>query len=175
MGSNMCGRLVRWLYGMRGAALEWELECSEKLVDTAFTRGMWCPSFFHRSIDQARLVVHGDNFTFLSDPTALAEISGHIRCCWDLKLFGRMGNERGNIQNIDILNSLDGTQLALVSDRRQRDVVCSRMGIRTNTNSVAILCDDGDEWCYKVQECWCKSKIPQLGQPRPAVRCQPCL
>ena len=38
-GEHMCGRLLRWLYGMRGAAQGWEREYSEKLAGVGFIRG----------------------------------------------------------------------------------------------------------------------------------------
>ena len=51
-----CGRLRRWLYGMRPAAKAWEDDYAEKLESNGFLRGegrSW----------KVRIVVHGDDFT----------------------------------------------------------------------------------------------------------------
>ena len=44
---GMCGRLLRWLYGMRGAAQGWEMEFGDKLGGIGFTRGKSTPVVFH--------------------------------------------------------------------------------------------------------------------------------
>ena len=62
---GMCGRLKRWLYGMRGAAQGWETEFTEKLESIGFRRGRSNPVVFYRPSDGTSLVVHGDDFTFL--------------------------------------------------------------------------------------------------------------
>ena len=43
---GMCGRLKRWLYGMRGAAQGWETEFTEKLESIGFRRGKSNPVVF---------------------------------------------------------------------------------------------------------------------------------
>ena len=71
---GMCGRLKRWLYGMRGAAQGWETEFTEKLLSIGFTRGRSTPVVFYRDSDETRFVVHGDDFTFLGYQEVLDEL-----------------------------------------------------------------------------------------------------
>ncbi len=58
-----CGRLKRWLYGMRPAASAWEDDYAAKLLTTGFTRGASAPAAFFCESSGARLVVDGDGFT----------------------------------------------------------------------------------------------------------------
>ena len=46
---GMCGKLLRWLYGMRGAAQAWGSHYSAKLEEIGFEQGMSSPAvFYHR-------------------------------------------------------------------------------------------------------------------------------
>ena len=144
-GENMCGRLLRWLYGMRGAAQGWEREYSDKLAEVGFIRGVSNPCVFYRPKDHTRLVVHGDDFTFLGVPNALDEMLRCFRKWWDIKLRGVIGNDTGDIREIDILNRKliwDGDKLTLTADQRHREVLCREMGIKDNSKGVTIPCED---------------------------------
>ena len=55
-----CGRLRRWLYGMRPAAKAWEDDYAEKLESIGFLRGKAAPTVFHHLGWKVRIVVHGD-------------------------------------------------------------------------------------------------------------------
>ena len=61
---GQCGRLRRWLYGMRQAASAWERDHSEKLVAMGFEKGIVAPTVFFWKSKVVRCVVHGDDFTF---------------------------------------------------------------------------------------------------------------
>jgi len=61
---QQCGRLRRWLYGMRQAASAWERDYSEKLVAMGHTKGIAAPTVFFWEEKGVRCVVHGDDFTF---------------------------------------------------------------------------------------------------------------
>ena len=58
-----CGRLRRWLYGMRQAASAWERDYSKKLVAIGRTKGIVAPTVFFWEERGVRCVVHGDDFT----------------------------------------------------------------------------------------------------------------
>ena len=58
-----CGRLRRWLYGMRPAGKAWEDDNSEKLESIGFLRRKAAPKVFHHPRWKVRVVVHGDDFT----------------------------------------------------------------------------------------------------------------
>ena len=61
---GQCGRLRRWLYGMRQAASAWERDYSEQLVAMGFEKGIAAPTVFFWKSKGVRCVVHGDDFTF---------------------------------------------------------------------------------------------------------------
>jgi hypothetical protein len=60
-----CWRLRRWLYGMRPAASAWEADFTTKLEAIGYKKGKSAPTVFHNESSDGRLVVHGDDFTFL--------------------------------------------------------------------------------------------------------------
>ena len=61
--AGMCGRLRRWLYGMRPAAKAWEEDYAAKLVKEGYKRGVAAPTVFQEEVGDVSLVVHGDDFT----------------------------------------------------------------------------------------------------------------
>ena len=69
------GRLRRWLYGMRPAAQAWEKDFAAKLVQEAgFIKGRASSSVFYHPVTGVRLVVWGDDFTFLGRELDLKEV-----------------------------------------------------------------------------------------------------
>ena len=66
-------RLRRWLYGMRQAASAWEEDYAEKLKMNDYERGLAAPTAFVNKKNGVRLVVWGDDFTFLGQGSALKE------------------------------------------------------------------------------------------------------
>ena len=69
------GRLRRWLYGMRPAAQAWEKDFVAKLVGEAgFVKGRASSSEFYNPDTGVRLVVWGDDFTFLGRQLDLEEV-----------------------------------------------------------------------------------------------------
>ncbi|MDA8582754.1 reverse transcriptase domain-containing protein [bacterium] len=69
-----CGRLRRWLYGMRGAASSWEAEYTAKLRSCGFVEGKSAPTVFFNPSTGTRVVVHGDDFTFLGEEVDLRKM-----------------------------------------------------------------------------------------------------
>ena len=91
-----CARLKRWLYGMRGAAQGWEDEFTSKMQSLGFVSGKATPVVFWREEDEALLVVHGDDFTFLGEPRALGEIRAAMEGWWDIKVRAIIGDDPGD-------------------------------------------------------------------------------
>ena len=99
-----CGRLRRWLYGMRPAGAAWEDDYSSKLEELGFEKGRAAPTAFFRRMDQVRCVVHGDDFTFSGEREALQEVAEGLKKCYELKVRGILGDEEGDCKEITILN-----------------------------------------------------------------------
>ena len=78
---------------MRGAAQGWETEFTEKLESIGFRRGKSNPVMFYRQSDETRLVVHGDDFTFLGFEDSLKEIEIELARWWEIKVRGTVGDD----------------------------------------------------------------------------------
>ena len=60
---TMCGRLLRHMYGTRGAADGRQEEYSTMLLGLGFTQGVSCPNVLHHADRKIHTSVHGDDFT----------------------------------------------------------------------------------------------------------------
>ena len=83
---GICGRLKRWLYGMRQAASAWEQHYSEKLESVGFIRGVSAATVFFNPVTLVRCVVHGDDFTFAGYQHELIEIEAQMKIWYALKV-----------------------------------------------------------------------------------------
>ena len=86
-----CGRLLRWLYGMRNAASSWEREYSEKLQSEGYVRGKAAPTTFYNKEKDARCVVHGDDFTFLAEEAELRRMATLMAEWYEIKVRAILG------------------------------------------------------------------------------------
>jgi hypothetical protein len=72
---GMCGRLVRWLYGMRPAAKAWGDDYLAKLLGAGFRRGVASPTCFFHPVWGMRIIVRGDDFTIAGKQGRLDEFT----------------------------------------------------------------------------------------------------
>ncbi len=82
-----CGKLKRWLYGMRNAASAWEKDFTENLRELGMKAGISSSVVFCDAARQVRCVVRGDDFTFLGwgeEPLRIRHKGGHehFMNCW---------------------------------------------------------------------------------------------
>jgi hypothetical protein len=141
---GVCGRLLRWLYGMRGAAQGWETEFGEKLESIGFTKGKSTPVVFHRDSDDTMLVVHGDDFTFLGYPESLKDILTQMKEWWDIKLRAVVGDEEGDDREVTILNrnlKWDGSALTLSADRKHAREILKEFDLTENSRGITVPID----------------------------------
>jgi hypothetical protein len=99
-----CGRLNRWLYGMRPAASAWEKDFTDRLKAMGFKAGKSAPTVFFDEGRGIRCVVHGDDFTFLGWEWDLMDVMKGMEKSYELKMRGVMGGEPSDAQEITILN-----------------------------------------------------------------------
>ena len=85
------GRLRRWLYGMRPAASAWEEHYAANLKNEGYERGRAAPTKFTNKETGVRVVVWGDDFTFLGRERYLKEIGAKMAEWYDFKIRGMMG------------------------------------------------------------------------------------
>ena len=98
------GRLRRWLYGMRPAASAWEEHHAANLKNEGYERGSAAPTAFTNKEIGVRVVVWGDDFTFLGRERYLKEIGAKMAEWYDIKIRGMMGPDAGDDKEIRILN-----------------------------------------------------------------------
>ena len=122
-----CGRLNKWLYGMRNAASAWEKHYSDTLEEMGFAKSKVAPTVFYNAELRVRCVVHGDDFTFSGGLKELKRIAERLREVYELKVRGILGDGPEDDKEIKILNrTLQWTSEGLkykADDRHVREIV----------------------------------------------------
>ena len=67
MPKSMVGKLARCMYGTRDAAQNWEREYESAFLKLGFKQGKSSPCLFYHEAKDLRVVVHGDDFTFIGE------------------------------------------------------------------------------------------------------------
>ena len=99
-----CGKLHKWLYGMRNAASAWEKHYSDTLAEMGFIKSKVAPTVFYHVEKKVRCVVHGDDFTFSGRLKMLKEIAEQMKSIYELKVRGILGDGPDDDEEITILN-----------------------------------------------------------------------
>ena len=94
------GRLRRWFFGMRPAASAWEEHYAANLKNEGYERGRAAPTAFTNKETGVRVVVWGDDFTFLGRERYLKEIWAKMAEWYDIKIRGMMGPDAGDEKEI---------------------------------------------------------------------------
>lgn len=68
---KFCGRLYFSMYGTRDAAMNWQAEYSQRLVDNGFKQGLVTPCVSHHPGRGIRTLVHGDDYVSIGKPEQL--------------------------------------------------------------------------------------------------------
>ena len=88
---EMCGKLLRHMYGTRAAADGWQEECSTALVGLGFKQGDASPNVFHHVEKGIVTSVHGDDFTSSGPSDALDWLEAGIAKNYEITISPRMG------------------------------------------------------------------------------------
>ena len=134
-----CGRLRKWLYGMRPAASAWERDYTEKLESIGLMRGRSAPTVFFNSETLVRCVVHGDDFTFMGPGEELKLITKAMKGWYDLKVRATLGEDPGDDRHITILNrTLRWKSEALIyeADEKHVKMICDEMGLEEGSKGL---------------------------------------
>ena len=141
--AGYCGRLKRWLYGMRPAASAWEADYTERLHMFGMEKGVSVPTAFYHEGRQLRCIVHGDDFTFLGWQEDLDEVTEHLRETYELKVRGIMGGEPNDCQEIRILGRMlkwKGDVMEYEADTKHAEMVWEELGMMANSNGLDKPC-----------------------------------
>ena len=131
-GPGKCGKLVHWLYGFRPAAQAWENHYSNNLEEAGFCKGDASPVlFWHPELDIS-CVVHGDDFTFVSEAKGLDYIEVLMKKWYEVKVKARLGPEPGDDKEVDILGrrvrwTEQGVEYE--ADPRHRSIILEQLGL----------------------------------------------
>ena len=129
---GFCAKLNVSMYGTRDAASNWEEKYASHLISCGFAQGKSSPCVFYHEERGIRLVVHGDDFTFLGNDQALDWCTTIMQEEYDIKLRGRLGPEKHDDKSMRILNRClewrsDG--LHYEPDPRHAEIIIEQMGV----------------------------------------------
>jgi hypothetical protein len=130
------GRLRRWLYGMRPAASAWEDHYAANLKKEGYERGRAAPTAFVNKVTGVRVVVWGDDFTFLGRERHLKEIGAKMAEWYDIKIRGMMGPDAEDDKEIRILNRVvkwEHDKLIYEADDKHVKKILFELGFDENT------------------------------------------
>ena len=97
-------KLRSWLYGMGPAASAWEDDYAVKMGRVGLLRGKAAPTTFVHQERGLRLVVWGDDFTFLGREEDLKWIAKLMSEWYDIKIRAIVRPEAGDDKEVRILN-----------------------------------------------------------------------
>jgi hypothetical protein len=165
---GQCGRLRRWLYGMRPAASAWEKDYSERLEGIGLVRGKAAPTAFFHSVWSCSCVVHGDDFTFLGYEEDLAQIVKAMKGWYELKVRGILGDGPGDVDKIKILNRevrfISGS-LEMEADRKYAKLIAEECGLgheSTGLSMPIVKEDEPEDGCDDALESAASTKFRAL-------------
>ena len=99
-----CAKLVRNLYGTRGAPARWEVLYTSTLEVFGFERGRASACCFYRPLRGIRCVVHGDDFTFTGYEEDLSWAQASMEKVFLCQVGGRLGGGAGDVREVRLLN-----------------------------------------------------------------------
>ena len=129
---RVCGRLMVSLYGTRDAAMNWEREYTDTLKAIGLVQGRSSPCIFYCERRDLRVVVHGDDFTVLSDRAGIDFVHAAMKKKYIVKLRGVLGPEHGDDKEIRILNRVlryTESGLELEADQRHAEILVRDIGV----------------------------------------------
>ena len=127
-----CGKLRRWLYGMRPAASAWEKDYCDRFEEAGFRRGRAAPTVLYNPETEVRVVAHGDDFTLIGKDKELKDIKELMKSWYSLKVRGVLGPEVGDDKKITILGRelvWGEYGLEYEADRKHAKMICEAMGL----------------------------------------------
>jgi hypothetical protein len=150
------GRLRRWLYGMRPAASAWEDHYAEKLKEAGFVRGRAAPTSFVNPETGVRVVVWGDDFTFLGREKHLKDMADKMADWYEIKVRAMMGPDPGDDKEVRILNRVikwERDKITYVADDKHVVRIMDELGFDDDTKGVDMPIKKGhDEGDFESDE-----------------------
>ena len=136
---GMCGKLEKAMYGTRDAAQNWEREYESAFINLGFKQGKSSPCLFHHPDRDIRVVVHGDDFTFLGDDPSLRWITEELKKVYELKVRAILGPEHSDDKSVRILHrivSWNEQGIQYEPDQRHVEIVIKTLGLEKGKSVV---------------------------------------
>ena len=129
----MCGRLNFSMYGTRDAAMNWQAEYSQRLIDNGFEQGKSNPCVFHHIGKGIRTLVHGDDYVSVGRPESLKWMEEMLAQKYKIKT-QVLGPDEGHAKQIKILNriiSWDGNRGVIYeADPRHAEIIIEQLQLK---------------------------------------------
>ena len=145
---------------MRGAAQSWESHYTERFRQVGFEAGCSAPTVFFNKDTGTRVVVHGDDFTFLGFEEDLKRMSEKMSEWYEIKMRGIVGSEDGDEKSMTILNReirVTDEGLLYKADPKHARIIKEEMGLSDDSKGVRSpswreASGDGDEGALTAEE-----------------------
>ena len=128
----------------------------EAMQELGFRRGLGSPCAFYNASRNARVVVHGDDFTILAEKGVIEWFVEGLRRRFELKLKGIIGPRKEDQKEMRVLNRVvtwDERGLRYEADQRHVEILVNQLGLGESKslatpgdkNEVENLGEEGDE------------------------------
>ena len=167
------GFLVKCAYGTRDAGAIWEDTYAGALMSMGFRRGDASPCCFVHDEKGISLVVHGDDFTALGVDESLNWYETELAKHFELKLRGRLGNDKGDVQEMRILNRiirLDESGIRYEADPRQTEILIKSLGLTGSKPVISPGVKNHDEEPGTGDDPQEEETVNLTPLPRPSMR-----
>jgi hypothetical protein len=136
---DMCGELVKAMYGTRDAAQNWEVTYVTFMNEIGFVSGKSTPCVFYHEKRNVRAVVHGDDFTLLGKEGELDWFRQMISERFEVKFRGRLGPCHSDQKSIRILNRVvewSEEGIRYEADQRHAEIIVKHLGLEGESRSM---------------------------------------
>ena len=137
------GRLLRWLYGMRGAAQSWVFNYIRRLRTEGFIKGKSAPTVLYNGETSTRVVVYVGDSTLLGFEDNLNRMTAHMFEWYEINVRGILGDDTEYTKDITILNILVKVTkegLEYKADPKHVRFIYEKMGIGEDAKLVQTPC-----------------------------------
>ena len=137
---NMCGRLLRALYGYgtRQAGRAWEEEYTRTLRRVDFQREKCKPCMYYHPRRDVRFLVHGDDFTVAGNDSEHKYVGEVFHNQYKTKVRGILGPDLHDMKAMTILNRIvewTNAGIQYEADPRHVDLIIEELGLENANGS----------------------------------------
>ena len=132
-GREVCGKLLKSMYGTRDAAQNWDRAHAGFIKEIGFGAEIASPCVFKHEGRNMKAVVHGDDFTIIGRSQDSDWLHQKISTRFEVKFKGRLGQGKGDDKEIRIINriiTLTEAGIEYEADQRHAEMIVQQLEIR---------------------------------------------